>query len=204
MGKTKHIFICFITDDWNRRRCVIQDNLDSTGFNFIPWSQRNQIVNNLTIYYIDKDISNEALLQKAEKIRSKDLNLSINKSIKLYNIMSSIIEGRSLHVRINDIFDNNKLVLKKIISDYGSNNISLFHIPERMEVMQGNFSPLGQKIKEFILSQDIAYIDGLALCGLNLNDFHEHDGHPNASGYNKIFNSFSNKALNTLNLQNKP
>ena len=28
LGNIKHIFICFITDDWNRRRCVIRDNLD--------------------------------------------------------------------------------------------------------------------------------------------------------------------------------
>ena len=202
LGEIKHIFICFITDDWNRRRCVVRDNKESTGFNFIPWSRRNQIVNNLTIYYIDKDISTEALLQKSEIIRNNDLQFSFYKFFKSYQIIKSIFDRKAFDVKLDEIINNNKLIFEQIISDYGSQNISLLHIPERGEVIQGSYSPLGQKIRQFISSHKLVYIDGLALGGLTANDYHEQDGHPNASGYNKIYHTFVNHALSTLNLQN--
>jgi hypothetical protein len=201
LGNIKHIFICFITDDWNRRRCIIRDNNEATGFNFIPWSRRNQIVNNLTIYYIDKDISTEALLHKSEMVRNIDLQFSFRKFFKSYQIIRSILDRKAFDVKLDGIINNNKLIFEQIISAYGSQNISLFHIPERGETIQGTYSPLGQKIKEFILSHNLVYIDGLALCGLTADDYHEQDGHPNASGYNKIYHSFVTHALSSLHLQ---
>jgi hypothetical protein len=202
LGKMKHIFICFITDDWKRRRCVVRDNQESTGFNFIPWSRRKQIVNNLTIYYIDKDLSREGLLHQAEIIRNNDRQFSLKKFFKSYQMIESIITRKAFDLKQDRIIHNNKLIFEQIVADYGRQNISLFHIPERGEAMQGTYSPGGQEIREFILSQHLVYIDGLALCGLTAGDYHEQDGHPNASGYEKIYQTFVNQALSNMNLQN--
>jgi hypothetical protein len=203
LGKIKHIFICFITDDWKRRRCVVRDNKESTGFHFIPWSRRNQIVNNLTIYYIDKDTSKEELWRISEMIRNQDRQFSLKKFFKSYQLIHSIITRKAFDVKQDGIIHNNKLILEQLVSDYGPQNISLFHIPERGEAIQGSYSPLGQEIQQFISSHKLVYIDGLALCGLTGDDYHKQDGHPNASGYHKIYHCFLHHALSTLNLQNE-
>ena len=45
---------------------------------------------------------------------------------------------------------------------------------------------MGRLIREFIVSSNISYFDGLKLCAFSKEDFHKYDGHPNAAGYVKI------------------
>ncbi len=197
-GKIKHIFICFISDDWERMRWVPRDDLKLNGFKFVPWNQRNDIIHNqnFMFYYIDKDTSIETILNKSESIR---INLSKHNFHTFKLIKKVILDRKLYYIKKGNIFKISKISLEEIVSAYGYKNITLFHIPQRDEVIQRSYNALGQKIKEFISSHDLEYIDGLSLCGLKVNDYYEHDCHPNASGYDKIYKCLLNHGIRNLN-----
>jgi hypothetical protein len=59
------------------------------------------------------------------------------------------------------------------------------YLPQKSELDAGP-KWYGRKANDFILQSGFALVDGRAKCGLSIQDYYEHDGHPNASGYAKI------------------
>ena len=59
--------------------------------------------------------------------------------------------------------------------------IKLLHVPQKKEVA-GGFESIRREVE----AVGIEYHDGSESCGLTTDDFHELDGHPNQSGYQKI------------------
>jgi len=60
--------------------------------------------------------------------------------------------------------------------------IQLLHLPQKDEVRSGTFASLRQPTE----AAGVTYLDGAQRCGLTARDFFPADGHPNASGYEKI------------------
>lgn len=204
-GKISHVFICFISQDWNRARWIPRETRAGDGFYLVSWSQRRRFNENYqkTIYYIPPDISQAELLRYAEAIKEKYVSVyqpkkSFLGNFRFYNILRYNYDKMN-YMNSEAYFNNNKTAFEQIVSEYGRNNITCFHIPQKEEVAQGSYIPLGQKVKDMILSQKLNYIDGLALCGLTSDDYYKNDSHPNAAGYDKIYQCLAKYGLSRLN-----
>ena len=208
MAKIKHIFICMISQDWNRIRWVPQEDPAGDSFYLITWSQRSQINKNYKkpIYYINKNLSHDEILNYAETLKKKynpsfyRPNGSLLTKFRLYNILRYNYD-KSKYMNSEEHYNKNKMSFEQIIAMYGNRNITIFHIPQKEEIQASSYIPMGQKIKELVSSYNVDYIDGLALCGLNLKDYYENDSHPNKSGYEKIYKCLYNNGI--AKLQNK-
>jgi hypothetical protein len=206
IGEIKQIFICCITDDWIRKRWYACEKVEQNGLTF-----NNPGENNLpVIYFIEKTSDKYTILKRATDIANFS-DREIKKFLKnffLFRFAHHIfVQYNSLYNNYNEIayyetaFSKNKTSFDQIISAYGAKNITVIHLPEKEEVIQGRYSEFGAKSKDFIQSRHIPYIDGLALCKLNKGDFYRYDDHPNASGYKKIYDCFSKNALGNLRLE---
>jgi lysophospholipase L1-like esterase len=211
IGEIKHIFICCISDDWIRPRWYVCENMEqnalalsnSVGNNF--QTGQDQPIIYILIYFIEKDSDHYTILKRA-----KDIAISYDVEIKEFLkkfILTRIVQRvlrkyDTLYHNHNEIaFSKNKISFDQIISAYGAKHITVLHIPQKDEVIQGEYNELGKKVKSFILSRHIPYIDGLALCKLNKSDFYRDDSHPNAAGYKKIYDYVSKNALENLRFE---
>ena len=212
IGKIKQIIICCISNDWIRPRWYLCENPKQNvlAFDILAENKLHKNHKKPIIYFIDKDSDHHTILERAKHIADSS-DAGINDFFK--NFFSASFTYRTL-LKYNLLSpdknetSNDEVTLSKnmtsfdqIISAYGANNITVLHLPQKKEVIQGAYSELGTKIKTFIRSRHIPYIDGLALCKLNEKDFYRDDGHPNASGYKKIYDCFSKNALANLRLE---
>jgi len=211
IGKIKQIFICCISDDWIRPRWYICENAaqNALAFDLLVENKFQKNHKKPIIYFIEKDTDHYTILKRAEHIAELSDGGIINflKKFFLARLTYRVLFQNNLlyqHKKNNNdevTFSKNKTSFDQIISAYGAKNITVLHLPQKNEVDQGEYSELGTKIKDFILSRHIPYIDGLALCKLNKGDFYRDDDHPNASGYKKIYDCFSKNALGKLRLE---
>jgi hypothetical protein len=205
LAGVKYIFICFISQDWNRLRWIVQSDAE-TGCEFILWNQKDNITKNknLTIYYIENNSGHEEILRNTMQLSEK--NQSLEDLLMKYSKTCNFLKFKINNIRSNfnwqTNFIKNKKAFEQIISEYGKDNICLVHLPEKGEVMQGAYSPLGNQAKEYIRAKGLDYIDGLALCDLTPEDYHKLDAHPNAAGYLKIFNFFSHHVFSNTKFKN--
>jgi lysophospholipase L1-like esterase len=212
IGKIKQIIICCISNDWIRPRWYICENAEQNvlAFDILVKNKLRKNHKKPIIYFIDKDSDHYTILKRAKHI-AESSDGGINEFLKnlfLASITHRILLNYNLLSHDNNksnndevTFSKNKTSFDQIISAYGAKNITVLHLPQKKEVIQGAYSELGTKIKNFILSRHIPYIDGLALCKLNKKDFYRDDGHPNASGYKKIYDCFSKNVLANLRLE---
>src|SRR5262249_20353927 len=78
-----------------------------------------------------------------------------------------------------------KRAILTLVAELGTDNVLFIHLPQKDEV---GSSPTwyGRQADDFIIEHRLALINGFAKCGLTIQDYHKHDGHPNATGYAKI------------------
>ena len=201
IGEINKLIICYITDDWVRQRWYACENAEQNGLAFNGYGENNVPI----MYFIEKNSDNSSILKRANDIADFS-DGGIKKFLKkiflarfAYHVF---VQYKILYHNYDEIaFSKNKTSFDQIISAYGAKNITVLHLPQKEEVIQGRYSTLGIRIKDFILSRHIQYIDGLALCNLNKGDFYKDDPHPNASGYKKIYDCFSKNALRNLKLE---
>ena len=212
IGEIKQIFICCISDDWIRPRWYICENVEQNvlAFDLLIGNNFQKSHKKPIIYFIKKDSDHYTILKRAKHIANvsdggikKFLKKIFLASITYRVLFQYNLLSHNNHNNNNNeiIFSKNKIAFDQIISAYGAKNITVLHLPQKKEVIKGEYSELGIKIKSFILSRHLQYINGLALCKLNKGDFFKDDGHPNASGYKKIYDCFSKNALGNLRLE---
>lgn len=207
MGEIKQIYIFCISDDWIRKRWYACENAEhnALAFNRLLENKVQKSHEKPIIYFIEKDSDHSTIIKMAKDINdfseggvkeflTKFFLIRITHRVLFQSILSS-------HSYSEIVVSKNKTSFDQIISVYRDKNITVLHLPQKEEVIQGEYSELGKKIKDFILSRHIPYIDGLALCKLNKEDFYRDDTHPNASGYKKIYDCFSKNALGNLRLE---
>jgi lysophospholipase L1-like esterase len=207
IGEIKQIFICCISDDWVRPRWYISEDEEQKvyAFNFLIGNKIQKNLKKPVIYFIGKESDHNTILKKAKEIADVMKTGANNFLTKFFlsSFTHRIFFQKKLppHYYNEIVFSENKTSFDQIISTYGAKNITVLHLPQKQEVIQGKYDELGMKIKNLILSRHIKYIDGLALCQLNKGDFFRDDDHPNASGYKKIYACFSKHALENLRLE---
>jgi hypothetical protein len=197
----KQIYIIFISGDWLRGRWHAEEN---SGLYFIPMEENhlNKKDKSTHIYFIDRYMDQQAILKKAGQLKSSSRQLTnvgnyeglyVYRSIKRLRVWIGAIRRKIFGLEELDISDVDRYKLNKsneklnlIVSHYGKENITTIHLPSREEVINGKYNYFGRLVREFIVSSNISYFDGLKLCGLSKDDFYKYDGHPNASGYAKI------------------
>lgn len=74
--------------------------------------------------------------------------------------------------------------IDKFISTY-NDNVIFIHIPQKDELRDGMWR-FGLEARNRILAKGGHVFDGFKQCGLTIQDYYEHDGHPNQKGYEKI------------------
>lgn len=79
----------------------------------------------------------------------------------------------------------NLQTLGALISRFGP-NIAFVHIPTKPELIADEPNLFGVRIRQEISHRNSPLLDGFKSCGLYVDDFHQNDGHPNSSGYQKI------------------
>jgi lysophospholipase L1-like esterase len=207
IGEIKQILICCISDDWVRPRWYISENVKLNGlvFNLLVGNKFQKSHHRPIIYVIKKDADHHTILKRAKDIAELS-DGGIKKFLKNFFLASLthrvLFQKKLPSYNYSEIvFSENKTSFDQIISAYGANKITVLHLPQKQEVIQGEYSELGTKIKNLILSRHIPYIDGLALCKLNKGDFYRDDDHPNASGYKKIYDCFLKNVLENLRLE---
>jgi len=202
MGEINKIVMCCISDDWTRPRWYICESSEQKALVFNQSRENNFKKNHKKpiIYFIGKDLDHHAILEKAKFISDYSDNDKVINNYFIPRIMHQVFfKYNSFFTGYDNLaFSHNKNSFDQIISAYGADNITVLHLPQKDEVMQGRYSELGTKIKDFIVSRHIPYIDGLALCKLNQEDFFRDDGHPNASGYKKIYECFARNVLGNV------
>jgi hypothetical protein len=82
-------------------------------------------------------------------------------------------------------FEQSESAILAIANELGAHNLLFIHLPQKDELNSGMASE-GRRGRDFIRTNGFAFVDGFKQCGLKMTDFHLHDGHPNASGYEKI------------------
>jgi len=82
-------------------------------------------------------------------------------------------------------FEINKRVAAQLVETLGRGNVVFFYLPQKDELDRGP-KWIGRQAIDFIRQEGFAFVDGRATCGLTIQDYYEHDGHPNATGYGKI------------------
>jgi hypothetical protein len=146
--------------------------------------------------YIDKYSDHETILRKAKEIselrKAKEISdqslfLRVKIFLKKFYLFRIWNNVRVMY-RNNNMFFQSKASFDQIIYRYGIENITCLHIPYKEEVTQRSYDNLSRRARDYILSRNIAYIDGLALCGLTEDDFQRVDPHLNDSGYVKLLN----------------
>jgi hypothetical protein len=211
IGEIKHIFICCISDDWIRPRWYIYENVEKNALVFSNSFKNNfktsqeQPAINILIYLIEKDSDHYTILKKAKDIAllyNVELKEFLKKSILTRMVLSVLRKYNILYYYDHETaLSKNMTSFDQIISAYGAKHITVIHIPQKEEAIQGEYNELGKKVINFILSRHISYVDGLALCKLNKADFYRDDSHPNASGYKKICDCFSKNVLGNLRFE---
>jgi lysophospholipase L1-like esterase len=82
-------------------------------------------------------------------------------------------------------FEKNKAAALRLARELGPQNVLFVHMPQKDELRAGPNS-LGRQAANFIRQNGFLFEDGFAGCSLMPADFHQHDGHPNSSGYGKM------------------
>lgn len=203
IGEIRHIFMVFISDDWFRARWYAQEDLESTGLFF--WDTDR---GNLDYYesgippdvsFIEKNTSHSVILKKVQIISSNYWLLRIKVFFKNIQFLRILNDIRKKYI-LDKIFDQSINTFDQIVSDYGNKNITMIHIPYREEVSSKSYDEYGKRVRNFILSRHVSYIDGLALCGFTKDDFNNSDPHPNKTGYAKLMNCLLTYGLKNLKL----
>jgi hypothetical protein len=208
IGEIKHVFIIFISDDWLRRRWHVHDDLSGTSFLFCTECPKNKGVcpnrNKLGIIYIEKDWDIPAMIKKAREIPEPPEKPGFRgfwNNLYFRRLLKITVPSKRNRPKQQKIIDKNREAFDQIISQFGRGNITVVHLPLRSEVIKGSYNWIGKQVQGLVLSRKVVYFDGLALCGLTKEDFHEHDYHPNASGYAKILNFLRTRVLTNYQVQ---
>jgi hypothetical protein len=207
IGEIKHIFICCLSDDWARPRWYACEDVEqkALAFNQSTENKFQKSHGQPIIYFIEKDSDHDTILKRAKEIANFNVGgiKEFLKKFYLVRITHRVLlkYNMLLHNYNEKAFSKNRASFDQIYSAYGAKHITVLHLPQKEEVIQGGYSELGKKVKNFILSRHIPYIDGLALCNLNKGDFYKDDSHPNACGYKKISDCFSKNALGNLRIE---
>lgn len=83
----------------------------------------------------------------------------------------------------NYMYQKNLDWLETIVKAYPTKQITLIHLPIREEIKNNRFDiELEPSLKKI----GVTYLSGLELCGLQEQDYHINDRHPNNAGYDKI------------------
>ena len=202
ISKIKHVFILFISDDWLRRRWYAHDNLEGTSFLLCTDCPKNngvcKNIKNLGIVYIDKDWDIPAILKKAGELPGPRVKPGFSgfwNDLYFRQLFRALVPSTRNRPHLQKLINNSRDALDRIIALFGSENLTVLHLPLREEVNQGAYTWAGRQARDLVLARRVAYLDGLALCGLTGKDFHEYDNHPNALGYAKILTCLRTQAL---------
>jgi hypothetical protein len=201
-GAVNHVFILFISDDWLRRRWYNHDDLQGTSFWFCTDCPRNNgVCNNRTklgILYMEKDWDTPTILKKARELPQPRMQPGFKgfwNNLYFRQLLKLTVPSTRNRRKQQKIIDKNLEAFDQIISRFGRENITVLHIPLKGEAIRGDYTWVGKEAKDLVLARHVAYLDGLALCGMTEKDFHVHDSHPNASGYAKILTCIEAHAL---------
>jgi hypothetical protein len=82
-------------------------------------------------------------------------------------------------------FGRSKNAILNMATKLGSQNLLFIQLPQKDELDSGPDS-MARRGRDFIRRNGFVFVDGFEKCGLQMTDFHLHDGHPNASGYRKV------------------
>jgi hypothetical protein len=107
------------------------------------------------------------------------------KHSKLYALAAQSVRNAKVALRIEQSLDNNTAAARSLVEMLGIENVVFMHLPQKDEITYG-LSSFGRKVREFLTDSRYHWVDGASLCGLTVQDYHEHDGHPNSAGYGKI------------------
>ena len=77
-----------------------------------------------------------------------------------------------------------RVAIFAFIKEHGADNVAFVHLPQKDETR--GLNALGLEARRAINDAGGKLYDGFAICGLGAADYHIHDGHPNARGYDKI------------------
>jgi hypothetical protein len=83
-------------------------------------------------------------------------------------------------------FERSKDAIRQMTEAIGRENIIFIQLPQKDELMLSTLDSLSERGRSFIRQTGLKYVDGSKECGLTIEDFHIHDGHPNSAGYRKI------------------
>lgn len=167
------------------------------------WANREKCLNDFECndddywWSIDLNSNHEQLLSKSDlrsiaRNNSDEIWQSLNYysfTYRAYKKIQKLIQARQtienkgvMETSSKDIFNKNFRSLNNIRSKYPSLKILL--VPQRDEV-----GFLGHKNKDTDLVENYLYSNGIpySVCPLEINDYMPIDGHPNKTGYQKIF-----------------
>lgn len=208
MGKIKHVYLLFISDDWLRRRWYAHDDLTGTSFTFCTECPKTNGVchnrNQLGIIYLDKDWGIPEIINKAREIPEPPVKPGLGKywnDLYVRQFFRTMFPGTRLRPQQQKLIDASREAFDRIVDRFGRENVTVLHLPLKSEVSQGEYNWIGKQARDLVRSRQVAYFDGLALCGLTGQDYHANDNHPNASGYAKILDCLRSQVLKNNKFQ---
>ncbi len=159
------------------------------------------------IHIINQQDSQGELVAYAEKVyQSKQTNENNSQNflqkLRLYRVFCDIYSLKSTkgnikhlcpHLKVyqeneyskNELYANSIDVLKAIKNDFPDVTFRIFHIPEKGEVFENQYS---LEIEQDIKKIGLEYIPLLQTCPWNRAMYHKHDPHLNDLGYGNLAN----------------
>jgi hypothetical protein len=191
--KVAKAVIIFISDDWNRPvRRFSQQELDclraamrcngSEDFYGLPENpiDAQAHINRIAQYrirYLTQLRSRTNIIERSAVYRKL-----VTPALRRLN---GFMQTGSVESEATKQLKTSKRVAATMVRELGRGNVLFIYLPQRYE-LGGGPNWYGKKANEFILKSGFAFVDGRAQCGLTVGDYYEHDGHPNAAGYEKI------------------
>lgn len=170
------IFVIYISDDFYRKKWMFSDGiLKCTEYykNCVGWESylgtppQNE-VNQFLLSIDDKKhyfYSSKFDFKEVLKIKLPATAQLYRQILRIYSKIQS------------------RRVVSKLINKYNS-QIIFIHLPSKDEIFENKDN--GQIYNGYIEKLGGKTYSGYKLCGLNIGDFYEIDGHPNKYGYEKI------------------
>ena len=130
--------------------------------------------------------SSEAKNEQLGKISDYRLHgpMSLKRRLRTFATVRFIWNAGSTIIHRGQIA-RSKAAASDLVNNLGRDNTLFIHLPQKDELLNG-LSPLGRHVQEYLRSEDYRFEDGFLQCQLEISDFHPNDGHPTATGYNRI------------------
>lgn len=192
----KKIVVIFISDDWIRPVSPISQrdlkclSLPNTcdGTNNVVGLPENPAEADIQIHRIAAE--RISYLSKVNFFKASAINQRLLNPIYLWWHPDAKQQAQ---------FEKSKTAIQNLVSSVGRKNILFIHLPEKHELSVGP-DTLGKRGEEFIRQNKYQFVDGFKKCHLTTADFHPHDGHPNAAGYQKILNCVERSVRDSFDL----